>query len=159
MVSHYFYIDKTGPIRKLRRALVDAKLGGDARMVRAYNRNGREAGRVRQLTCDLQVEAEFLRRMRLERMKLPSDVDPLQLLPENPARGKERERLTREHLTTIKAQWSQCHRRQRTRIRDRILQNSYRQSRNGSVRKRGKQRTGHKGRGRRELAERGGRNE
>lgn len=43
-VPHYFFIDKAGPISKLRRALVYAKLGGDFRMVRAYNLYGREAG-------------------------------------------------------------------------------------------------------------------
>lgn len=109
MSSHDFFIDTSGPIIKLRKALVDAKLGGDTRMVRSYNRHGCEAYRVVQITCDREVEPEFLRRMRRARiLSLPPDVDPLELLPANPACGPEREKLTREHLDTRKAQWKQC---------------------------------------------------
>lgn len=55
MKSHYLYIDKTGPISRNRRVLVDGKLGGDVKMVRDYNRHGREGGRLVQLTCDEEV--------------------------------------------------------------------------------------------------------
>lgn len=107
--SHYLYIDNAVPISKLRKARIDAKLGSDSRMVKSYNRHGREAGRVVQSTCDREVEGEFLRRMRSARIRIhPPDVDPLELLPENHAPSPERERLTCDHLNTIKAQWCQC---------------------------------------------------
>lgn len=73
-------------------------------MVRAYNRHGREAGRVVQITCDRDVEAEFLRHTRRERIRiLPPDVDRLELLPESLASGAEREKLTFHLLDTIMA--------------------------------------------------------
>lgn len=39
---------------------------------------------------------------------LTQDTDPLELLPENPARGTERGKQTPEKIYTIKAQWHQC---------------------------------------------------
>lgn len=78
-------------------------------MVRAYNRHGREAQRVVQITCDRVIEAEFLRQMRMANIEiLPSEVDPLELLPDNPATCQDRIRLTREHQQDINAQWRQC---------------------------------------------------
>lgn len=44
MESHYFYVDKAGPISKLRKALVHAKLGRDNRMVRTYKETGERLG-------------------------------------------------------------------------------------------------------------------
>lgn len=78
-------------------------------MVRAYNQHGREAGRIVQLTSNREIEGEFLRRMRLARVRiLPRDIYPFELLSENTASGVGREKLTSEHLLTIKAQWIQC---------------------------------------------------
>lgn len=109
MVSHYFYIEKAGPIRQLCRALVEETLQGNTRMVRAYNPHGLEAGRVVQITCDVEVEPEFLRLMRMARICIiGSDVDPLALLQDIPAVGRARDSLTEAHLKTIGAQWKRC---------------------------------------------------
>lgn len=75
-------------------------------MVRAYNRHGREAGRVVQVTCDVDMEAEFLRLMRIAGIrKLEDNVDHLALVPDNPATHEERTKQTIAHLETSAAQW------------------------------------------------------
>lgn len=85
---------------------MDAKLAGDRRMVRAYNRHGRESGRVVQVTCDTEVVVEFLRLMRRACIYiLPPGVDPVDMLPYNAAKGEERISLLYEHLAAIHAQW------------------------------------------------------
>lgn len=90
MTSHYFHIRKAGPITTLRRALVEEKLGGNTRMVRAYNRHGREAERIVQLTCAQDLEAEFVRCMRLAGIpELDESCEPLDLLPGNAATEEE----------------------------------------------------------------------
>lgn len=87
---------------KPRKALEDAKIGGDMQIVRASNRERSEAGRVVQIAFDCDVEMELLCLMRLARIRiLAPDPDPLCLLHENPARCTERQRITREHLKTI----------------------------------------------------------
>lgn len=89
MVSYYFLIDKSGRVNKLRKALLMTKLNGDRRMVRAYNQHGRESGRVAQVTCDREVEGEFLRLLRCPKIiQLPDTEDPLELLTDNPREGK-----------------------------------------------------------------------
>lgn len=78
-------------------------------MVRAYDLHGRESGCVAQITCDTEMEADFLRLMRKARILiLPQRVDPLELLPDNPATGTARKKVKLEHLVTIRSQWQQC---------------------------------------------------
>lgn len=59
MSSQYFYIPKMGPIKKFRSIQVDEELGGESPMIRGYNRYGREAGRIVQISCNTVVESEF----------------------------------------------------------------------------------------------------
>lgn len=55
LASNYFFIDKTEPISKLRRGMVDENIRIEARICRAYNWNGREAGRVVKATFDGEI--------------------------------------------------------------------------------------------------------
>lgn len=65
---------------------------GNLRMMRPYNRHGREQERVVQITSDRGVEEQFLAAMRKERIpKLPASYDQLRLTEDHPARGKKGE--------------------------------------------------------------------
>lgn len=63
MISHYLFIEKVGPMSRLRKVLIDGKFGGEGRMRRRYNRHGREVVRLVQITCVKEVEMDFLRCM------------------------------------------------------------------------------------------------
>lgn len=109
MTARYFMIEKSGPMSKLRRALDDGKLDGNSRMVRAYNWHGHDAGRVVQIRCHREVEAAFLRLMRRANIpQMEANVDPIAVLPDNPAIGPDHDRLGMVHLETIAAQWRRC---------------------------------------------------
>lgn len=95
MVSHDFIIDTEGPIGQLGRTLVENELQGNTSMVHTYNRHSHEAGSIEQMTCDVEVEAEFLRMMRTATIRIVgAEEEPLKLLQENHATYKARESLT-----------------------------------------------------------------
>lgn len=119
MCSHYFIRNKAGPNRELRCSIVEGKIEGDIRMVRAYKRDGRKAGRVLKMTCDLDVNVEILRIMRRASIWiLEADVERLKLLPDNPAVGEDRTRLNIAHMveagTKMETKWSDLRKRAKT---------------------------------------------
>lgn len=78
-------------------------------MVRASRNHGIEVRRAVQITCSEDMVAEFLRKVSLvETQILAQETDLIELLPENPAVGRRRFKLTDEHLWVIEAQWRQC---------------------------------------------------
>lgn len=78
-------------------------------MEREENNHGQEAGIVVQITCDMEVEAEFLRIMRKANIRaLDENVDTLPLLPNNTVTNEERTRPTIAHLETIVSKRRTC---------------------------------------------------
>lgn len=87
--------------------MLDLVLGGDLRMLRSYNRHGREEHKIVQITCDIAVERDLLEEMRRGDIKrLPQDYNPFQLSGENPAWGNERRKLQAEHARQVEDQWN-----------------------------------------------------
>lgn len=67
-------------------------------MMRAYKRHGKERDKMVQITCDMEVEGEFLAAMQKERIKeLPPSYDAMRLTADHPARGEETEMIEAAH--------------------------------------------------------------
>lgn len=98
MRSDYYLIWNEGATSYLKRKMTSTVFHGNMQMMRSYNRHGREQGKIAQVTCDAEVEEEFLAAMRKERIpKLPASYDPLNLTEDHPARGEERRWIETDH--------------------------------------------------------------
>lgn len=105
MRSHYFLIKKEWSTSYLKRKMILTMFGGDMRMLRSYNRHGREQNKVVQLTCDAEVEKDFLIAMIRERIQqLPWSYDSMRLTLDHPTRGEGRWCIERYHAELVLSQ-------------------------------------------------------
>lgn len=106
MRSRYFRIRKEGATGYVKKKMTSTVFDGNLRMIRAYNRHGREQDSVFQIACDPGVEEGFLAKVRKEGIeRLPQDCVPICLTREHPERGTERETLEREHAQQVLRKW------------------------------------------------------
>lgn len=81
-------------------------LEGTLRMMREYKRLGKEQHNLVQITCDQEVEADFLAEMNRERIKqLPPSCDPIRLKADHTVQGAERAKQETEHGKQVYTQW------------------------------------------------------
>lgn len=89
--------------------MVEGKPEGNLRMEMAYHQQGQEARELVQMTCDIEMEAEFLRLMLRASIRMVDDnMDPDTPLPDNLVIGEEIWRQPIAHLETISAQGRRC---------------------------------------------------
>lgn len=105
MCSHYYSIRKPDRMSNTWRLLTTSICGGDIRMVLSYIRSGREQSSVVQLTCDVELEEKFLLTVEKATIrKFAANYNPLFPMASHPAKGPEREALSKEQARQVQAQ-------------------------------------------------------
>lgn len=106
MKSHYFLIRKEGAVSYLEENMMATVFHGDLRVIISYNRHGREQRKVLQVTCDANVQADFLVAMKREKIqRLPPSYISLKLTTDHLARVEELRRLEINHMKQVCLQW------------------------------------------------------